>query len=330
MHICICIMYIQFWHIRRDIVSPCFTHADYDIYIYICYIRYVPIIFTHICYKLHNLFALHLTFDLVAMEVCFLTSGETLIVLEDELQGQTAKTVKKALAAKVGISRFKQRLFVGDGSHEIEDDEVLDPARVKIQLVVLEFWPTDDEETQKMISACRENNFVALEQLLQHPRNPNDASKDGKTPLFYAAGQGHVRLMELLLEAGAKRDQPDFARGRTPLFIAARDDHLDTVRFLVEVGAAKDQADNDGATPLLFAAQNGHFDIVRFLVEVGAAKDQADNDGTTPLLVAAQNGHLDIVRFLVEAGAAKDQATNNMQRPCWLQLTMETSTLCGF
>ena len=129
------------------------------------------------------------------MEVCFLTSGETLTVLEDELQGKTAKAVKKALAAKVGISRFKQRFFVEDGS-EIQDDEVLDPAPLKIQLVVLEFWPTDDEETQKMILASRDNDVVALEQLLQQPRNPNDAKTDGKTPLFYAAEQGHVQLVD--------------------------------------------------------------------------------------------------------------------------------------
>ena len=87
------------------------------------------------------------------MEVCFLTSGETLTVLDDELQGKKAKAVKKALAAKVGISRFKHRLFSENGLHEIQDDEVLDPVPVKIQLVVLEFWPPDHVETEKMISA---------------------------------------------------------------------------------------------------------------------------------------------------------------------------------
>ena len=96
------------------------------------------------------------------MEVCFLTSGETLTVLDDELQGKTAKAVKKALAAKVGISRFKQHFFVDGGSHEIQDDEVLDPVPVKIQLVVLEFWPPDDEETKKIILASRDNDVVAL------------------------------------------------------------------------------------------------------------------------------------------------------------------------
>ena len=35
-----------------------------------------------------NLFAVHLTLELVAMEVCFLTSGETLTVLEESLGSQ--------------------------------------------------------------------------------------------------------------------------------------------------------------------------------------------------------------------------------------------------
>ena len=259
------------------------------------------------------------------MEVCFLTSGETLTVLEDELQGQTAKAVKKALAAKVGISRFKQRFFLEDGSHQIQDDEVLDPVPVKIQLVVLEFWPTDDEVSQKMISASRDNGLVALEQLLQHPRNPNVASNDGKTPLFHAAELGHVGLIELLLEAGTKTDQPEFARRRTPLFVAACNDHLDTVRVLVEHGAAKDQAANDGATPLFVAAETGNLDIVRFLVEAGAAKDQAANNGATPLMIAAEAGNLDIVRFLVEAGAAKDLTANNGATP--LMIAAEAGNL---
>ena len=60
--------------------------------------------------------------------------------------------------------------------------------------------------------------------------------------------------MELLLEAGAKKDEPEFALGQTPMLTAAENGHLDVVQFLAEVGAAKDQEDNNGATPLMYAA----------------------------------------------------------------------------
>ena len=48
--------------------------------------------------------------------------------------GVPDRAAKKALAAEVGISRFKQRLFVEDGSREIQDDEVLALPPLKIQL----------------------------------------------------------------------------------------------------------------------------------------------------------------------------------------------------
>ena len=60
--------------------------------------------------------------------------------------------------------------------------------------------------------------------------------------------------------------------GATPLFIAAQNGHLEIVQFLVESGANKDQGTtNDGATPVFIAAQNGHLEIVRVL---GGARSQ--------------------------------------------------------
>ena len=59
----------------------------------------------------------------------------------------------------------------------------------QLSLAFLEFWPPADKEGEKMISASRGNDFVALGQWLKQPRNPNEANKDGKTPLFYATEQ---------------------------------------------------------------------------------------------------------------------------------------------
>ena len=74
-------------------------------YINVYHILYI-VLHSYICRQRTPCILLH------AMEVCFLTSGETLTVLDVELQGQTVKAAKKALAAKVGISRFKQRFLL--------------------------------------------------------------------------------------------------------------------------------------------------------------------------------------------------------------------------
>ena len=196
-----------------------------------------------------------------AMEVCFL-SGATLAALApDEFEGKTAKAVKQALAVQIGVIRFKQRLFSEDGS-EIPDDEVFSSAPVKLQMVVLDFYPADAQRSQQVISASMENDLIALEKFLNSPSNPNVTDEHGNTPLHYAASEGHVESMLLLLEAGAEKD-PTGNHRMTPLFIAAQNGHLDVIRHLVEVGADKDKARDTGATPLYIAAENGHLDHER-------------------------------------------------------------------
>ena len=182
-------------------------------------------------------------------------------------------------------------------------------------LVILEFFQTDAEQTQRMISASTNNELIELGSLLKKPLNPNVRDEHGTT-LLHCASQKEdmLKSLQLLIEAGADKDQANVI-GETPLFIAAHQGHLDVVRHLVEVGAHKDQTTNDGETPLWIAAQEGHLDVVRHLVEVGAHKDQAGNGGATPLFIAAHEGHLDVVRHLVEVGAHKDQAKNGGATP---------------
>ena len=117
----------------------------------------------------------------MSMEVRFLASGETLAALDqDVFDGKTAREVKQTLAAHVGVSRFRQRLFTEDGFREIQDDEVFGSAPVQVQLVMLEFLPLDAEKAECMISACQRNDSACLEKLLQGPRNPNIGGNEPK------------------------------------------------------------------------------------------------------------------------------------------------------
>lgn len=116
--------------------------------------------------------------------------------------------------------------------------------------------------------------------------------------------------IQLLVEEGADINVANSKSGKTLLWIACQNRHLKTVQFLLKSGGQVDKADNDGATPLLIASQEGHLEIVRLLLENGAKVDKATNDGVTPLKMASQNSHLEIVRLLVRKGAQVDKATN--------------------
>jgi len=55
--------------------------------------------------------------------------------------------------------------------------------------------------------------------------------------------------------------------GWTPLNWAADEGHVDVVRLLLEKGADVAVANSNGWTPLNLAASNGYIDVVRLLLE---------------------------------------------------------------
>ena len=137
------------------------------------------------------------------MEVCFLSGDTRATLAPDEFEGKSPKSVKQALAAQIGVTRFRQRLYSKDGS-EIPDDEAFASAPVKLQMVVLDF-DADAQRNQQVISASMDNDLIALEKFLNSPCDPNVTDEHGYAPLHYAARSGHVESMLLLLEAGAEK-----------------------------------------------------------------------------------------------------------------------------
>jgi len=136
----------------------------------------------------------------------------------------------------------------------------------------------------------------------------NDTDRgNGTTALFKAAQNGHIDVVELLLESGANKYKAR-NNGRAPLFMATENGLIDVVEYLVEKGADKDNARNDGCTPLFIATQKGLLDVVEYLVEKCADKDKATNDSVTPLYIATQKGLIDVVRVLLNGGADANKA----------------------
>eukprot|EP00435_Cladocopium_sp_Y103_P020773 s2213_g5.t1 len=110
-----------------------------------------------------SIYRLHSS-EAAAMEVSLL-SGETGATLApDEFEGKTAKAVKQALEVQIGVTRFRQRLYSNDGS-EIPDHEVFASAPVKLQMVVLDFYPADAQQNQQvgqLVSETQNHRLVAI------------------------------------------------------------------------------------------------------------------------------------------------------------------------
>jgi ankyrin repeat protein len=120
------------------------------------------------------------------------------------------------------------------------------------------------------------------------------------TALQHAAANGQLKVVKILLDAGA---QPCDTDGNA-LYRAAKHGHEEVVKVLIEHGY---DIDGFGAedTALVTAAEKGHFRMVKLLINLGADLT-ARHCGEIALHRAAANNHADVARLLIEKGVNID------------------------
>ena len=131
---------------------------------------------------------------------------------------------------------------------------------------------------------------------------------DNLPPLILAARQGDVPALDALIQGGqVDIDQVGQKYGSTALMFAAEEGHLDVVKMLLAARARVNDA-NDGATALTYAAAAGHINVVRRLVgRTGTELDQVVSNGDTALIIAASGNKPDVVATLLEAKADRQR-----------------------
>ncbi|CAL4244803.1 unnamed protein product, partial [Meganyctiphanes norvegica] len=101
-----------------------------------------------------------------------------------------------------------------------------------------------------------------------------------ETALYAACKDGSNDVATELLKLGASTiiDIPSF-QCETPLYVASRNGHLPVVNTLLNFHANKEIPNNDGMTPLHVASCKGYIFIIKELVDAGAKIDATSMQG---------------------------------------------------
>ena len=159
-----------------------------------------------------------------------------------------------------------------------------------------------------MIAAWR-GQTQAVSTLLANPHQSLDSlDAEGYTVLSRAVYQGHLDIVKILLNAGAKTEVPT-EMGKSPLIIAVSRDHETIVNAFVNAGTKLNISNALGETPLMLAILNKQHKITQTLLKAGASVDIRDKNGNTALILAAKMGLADEVEKLLNQGA--DISTGN-------------------
>ncbi|KAK4181652.1 hypothetical protein QBC36DRAFT_341991 [Triangularia setosa] len=135
---------------------------------------------------------------------------------------------------------------------------------------------------------------------------------DGSTPLMNAVKSGRFEMISFLVKKRAEvrvgLDNQDIT-GRTPLSYAASDGGVDIVKLLLEAEASPNIKDHENRTPLVYAAVNKGMAVIELLLHTGNDPEVAEDNGSTALSYACSAGEVGIVKLLLAAGANPNSKT---------------------
>jgi uncharacterized protein len=125
----------------------------------------------------------------------------------------------------------------------------------------------DPEGRTGLFLALREGSLKAARALIDWPRTRVETrTAQDESPLMMAALKGHTELVRKLIERNADVNKT----GWTPLHYAATNGHLAIMELLLDNHAYIDAESPNGTTPLMMAAHYGSPAAVRLLLEAGA------------------------------------------------------------
>lgn len=148
-------------------------------------------------------------------------------------------------------------------------------------------FSSDDDDIPLAAIAAISSDERALEILLEHGADPNEATRLGLTPLHWATMLGAEGSVRELLRYGADPNRID-ASGVSPIFPAVSRDMRHAVTMLLQHGARIDLVSKNGNTVLSTAAVTGRAELFLMLLDLGAKMRPEQSDGAEVATVLDQ------------------------------------------
>jgi ankyrin repeat protein len=171
----------------------------------------------------------------------------------------------------------------------------------------------DPEECTPLTHAAQNGHLPIVKLLLEHGAKA-DKTGHNTTPLHLATAAGYKGIMQELLKAGAdvnKRDEDD---GDAPLHVVSGPS---LARLLIDYGADIEARNDYGATPLHAACKDNQRLVAKALLAAGGdVNAAAESDGFTALHVVAANGFTELAKMLIEEGADIDTRATYVHGGC--------------
>lgn len=195
------------------------------------------------------------------------------------------------------------------------DSLLSDASRVEIDEVLM--CTNAQGNTALHLAAQHGSTEVVLSLAGQQSSSLQEAMKvtnaDGLTPLLLAAKEGHVQVAhELLNEVPSGVMHGDQDAGNTALHFAAQEGQLVMVELLLARGADVNAWNNFHQTPLHLAATWNESLVVHRLLECGADPVAVDDQGKTPLELARIQEHVELWHAMLGSQLRRAAATEDL------------------
>jgi len=193
----------------------------------------------------------------------------------------------------------------------------------------------DENGQTPLYAACKEGHETVVTLLLNNGADPNakniNRDRDWNYflfPLQAAVQRGNAAICNMLLQKGAKLDQPGvpllhIAVGEWKTETRPAEQMLSTIRLLLQQGVNVNAVSDEGRTALYLACTSQQLEVVQILLEAGADVNHTSKKHY-PLIAACGTRNVEIINLLVSAGA--DVTCSNSSKETCLHVLINPSS----